>query len=762
MEENLYRMEELARALRAAWQRGGPSQAPAASASGREAVLSGLRRAGLGASLDHALRLAYAAADRAAAPGAAAWDVQAARWLEPVPGRALAVVDLLGLDLLGPAEGSGGADGAPLGLGDAGGLAVTVAKRALALAGRLEAAAAAEVVGAAEAAAGAVELAAAAVAAETAEAAGAAEAPGAAEEEATGAAEAQGAAEVVGTTKVAGAEEATAVPPESVSERPPRPSQAQTLRHSLTAVRVCVVLMRQQRERRWPPPARSLGAPPSPASAAPATGAGITDAPPASAAAAESTASPSGPNAGDSGGTSTPSSAAAAAPHIPALGGGAASPGGGAASPAGATAAPAEPATPRPVPAEWGPLALELEGYLLRAAARLAAAAAAVEAAAVAGPAAGPEARLVVSCLTAVAVLCRTSDPGSPEVEARLLALQPHRLAAAACKLLCAWRPAPAAAAAVPAAAVPAAAPPDGSGAGAGGTGVEGSPGQAPVAPVAPAAGAAVSAAREEWQVGLVRILVLALGRLAAHSPGLAARVRGWLQPPPADGCTDAGAEGAAQGEAEAGARGCLAQAWSAALGSQAAAGAGAEDFTALGLALLRAAHGGDGGGGSLQPSSEGGDSSSVADHDPGFRQTAATLLTCKAAKGAGTVPGPLPASLEGLFGPSPAEASGPLAAEEAAAAAGAAVLAAPLPPLLAPPPLGSRALTQLLVCGCPGCATFGGGSEEALPLKRCGGCRAVRYCGAACQRAHWQGGHRTECGAVAAALAGLRGQSRT
>ncbi|KAG2490970.1 hypothetical protein HYH03_010644 [Edaphochlamys debaryana] len=756
---NLCRMEKVARALRAAWQRGGPSQAPAASASGREAVLSGLRRAGLGASLDHALRLAYAAADRAAVPGAAAWDVQAARWLEPVPGRALAVVDLLGLDLLGPVEGSGGADGAPLGLGDVGGLAVTVAKRALALAGRLEAAGRLEV-------------------AEAAEAAGAGGASNAGAEAAAAVRTAPAGASV----SAVAAEGATAGSLGSVSERPPRPSQAQTLRHSLTAVRVCVVLMRQQRERRWPPPARSLGAAPAPASAAPATGAGITDAPPASVAAAESTASPSGPSAGDSGGTSTPSSAAAAAPHIPALGGGAASPGGGAASPgggaaspgggaaspgggaaspAGATSAPAEPATPRPVPAEWGPLALELEGYLLRAAARLAAAAAAVEAAAVTGPAAGPEARLVVSCLTAVAVLCRTSEPGSPGGEARLLSLQPHRLAAAACRLLCAWRPATAAVPAAPAAAAPAAMAAEGNGAHTGGTGVGGSPGQAPVAAVAPAAVAAVGATREEWQVGLVRILVLALGRLAAHSPGLAARVRGWLQPPPADGCTDAGAEGAAQGEAEAGARGCLAQAWSAALGSQAAAGAGAEEFTALGLALLRAAQGGDGGGGSLQPSGDGDDSSgSAADHDPGFRQTAAALLTCKAAKGAGTVPGPLPASLEGLFGPSPAEGTGPRAEAAAAAAAGAAVLAAPLPLLLAPPPLG-RALTQLLVCGCPGCATFGGESEEALPLKRCGGCRAVRYCGAACQRAHWQGGHRAECGAVAAALAGLRGQSR-
>ena len=39
---------------------------------------------------------------------------------------------------------------------------------------------------------------------------------------------------------------------------------------------------------------------------------------------------------------------------------------------------------------------------------------------------------------------------------------------------------------------------------------------------------------------------------------------------------------------------------------------------------------------------------------------------------------------------------------------------------------------------------------EWALRLKQCGGCRAVRYCGADCQRAHWREGHRSECKAWA------------
>ncbi len=66
------------------------------------------------------------------------------------------------------------------------------------------------------------------------------------------------------------------------------------------------------------------------------------------------------------------------------------------------------------------------------------------------------------------------------------------------------------------------------------------------------------------------------------------------------------------------------------------------------------------------------------------------------------------------------------------------------LPP---PLPLGRDcALPRLRMCSNPRCSNFGCEGEWALPLKLCGGCRAVRYCGVDCQRAHWRGGHRADC----------------
>ncbi len=72
------------------------------------------------------------------------------------------------------------------------------------------------------------------------------------------------------------------------------------------------------------------------------------------------------------------------------------------------------------------------------------------------------------------------------------------------------------------------------------------------------------------------------------------------------------------------------------------------------------------------------------------------------------------------------------------------------LPPPLALPPRRQGALPRLRVCGNPRCGNFAERSEGALPLKQCGGCRAVRYCGAECQRAHWREGHKAECKALA------------
>ncbi|KAG2500979.1 hypothetical protein HYH03_000801 [Edaphochlamys debaryana] len=52
-----------------------------------------------------------------------------------------------------------------------------------------------------------------------------------------------------------------------------------------------------------------------------------------------------------------------------------------------------------------------------------------------------------------------------------------------------------------------------------------------------------------------------------------------------------------------------------------------------------------------------------------------------------------------------------------------------------------------LRVCGNPRCGVFAAGAEAELGLKQCGGCRAVRYCCTECQRQHWRGGHKAECG---------------
>ncbi len=73
----------------------------------------------------------------------------------------------------------------------------------------------------------------------------------------------------------------------------------------------------------------------------------------------------------------------------------------------------------------------------------------------------------------------------------------------------------------------------------------------------------------------------------------------------------------------------------------------------------------------------------------------------------------------------------------------------------LALPPSRAGALPLLRVCGNPRCSNFGMECEGVLPLKQCGGCRAVRYCGADCQRAHWREGHRAECKALAAVARG-------
>ncbi len=51
-------------------------------------------------------------------------------------------------------------------------------------------------------------------------------------------------------------------------------------------------------------------------------------------------------------------------------------------------------------------------------------------------------------------------------------------------------------------------------------------------------------------------------------------------------------------------------------------------------------------------------------------------------------------------------------------------------------------------------CGQCGGGAQAGGQLESCGGCLAVKYCGVACQRAHWKAGHREQCRAAQAAAA--------
>ncbi len=76
-----------------------------------------------------------------------------------------------------------------------------------------------------------------------------------------------------------------------------------------------------------------------------------------------------------------------------------------------------------------------------------------------------------------------------------------------------------------------------------------------------------------------------------------------------------------------------------------------------------------------------------------------------------------------------------------------------PQPPPLALPPSRALAFSRLRVCGNPRCGKLAGQGEGALPFSLCSGCRAVRYCGADCQKAHWREGHKAECKELAAGV---------
>lgn len=69
----------------------------------------------------------------------------------------------------------------------------------------------------------------------------------------------------------------------------------------------------------------------------------------------------------------------------------------------------------------------------------------------------------------------------------------------------------------------------------------------------------------------------------------------------------------------------------------------------------------------------------------------------------------------------------------------------APAQPAAAPPAAAGLSRPPC-ICGALGCGATTG-------LKRCGGCRAVRYCSVECCRAHWKA-HKAECRRVQAAWA--------
>ncbi len=55
--------------------------------------------------------------------------------------------------------------------------------------------------------------------------------------------------------------------------------------------------------------------------------------------------------------------------------------------------------------------------------------------------------------------------------------------------------------------------------------------------------------------------------------------------------------------------------------------------------------------------------------------------------------------------------------------------------------------------CANPGCTNLAGCSEGRLRVRRCSGCRAVRYCSRACQQEDWAS-HSKLCGRLADILA--------
>ncbi|KAG2488618.1 hypothetical protein HYH03_012791 [Edaphochlamys debaryana] len=305
-----------------------------------------------------------------------------------------------------------------------------------------------------------------------------------------------------------------------------------------------------------------------------------------------------------------------------------------------------------------------------------------------------------------------TAALGAP----RLLLLQPHRLLAAACKLLC--------------------------------PGVAAPMGREPFCDE----GDDVSS---DLPRRLRFDIAAAVFALAADS-GLSSRAQAWLLPPEGAVCGAAEGAAAAAGEAE---RGCLEPLLRYRLLPQLRAEAPGV-ASALLLLLAAACTSGNGSDGGGTDSTDGAAAQSTGGE---FCALASTLFT--------SVPGRMSPGQWGrtdaatkqeklLLDQCGGLASGQgfvllahyvaLKASVEAGGSGmwprqAELLAAPLPPPIAVP-LAEAALPGLRVCAYPGCLSYGGRSEAKLRLQKCGRCKCVRYCGPDCAAAHWREGHEGEC----------------
>ncbi len=255
------------------------------------------------------------------------------------------------------------------------------------------------------------------------------------------------------------------------------------------------------------------------------------------------------------------------------------------------------------------------------------------------------------------------------------------------------------------------------------------------------AAVAPVDPVKEQLGLRVSSLVVI----MSSHQT-LSGRVRSWIAPPPAAAATGGAAGGSggdpASGELEECA-GCLAAPLQSALRQTLSL---TPAYVVQAMALQKVAAGGcpprkgvpcSAGGGDVTDQPDGGfQQCAVAMsglvwesfQDPSFIKTQEVMLPD------GTGPSHLlkkELDANGKLPPPPS----PVAARSGA-----------LPPPLALPPRRQGALPRLRVCGNPRCGSFAQKGEGALPLKQCGGCRAVRYCGAECQKAHWRDGHKAEC----------------